>query len=63
MGFADYGDYAAFLHIRDAFSRFPVSVFIGAGERETSEMARESAISHWLAVFGAPENFVVGKDM
>ena len=30
MGFVDYGDYAAFLHIQDTFSRFSVGVFTGA---------------------------------
>ena len=29
MDFVDYGEYAAFLHSRDTFSRFPVAVFIG----------------------------------
>ena len=33
MDFADYGDYATFLHIQDAFSRFPVVVFICAERR------------------------------
>ena len=33
MDFADYGGYAAFLHIRGAFSRFPAAVFIGSKKR------------------------------
>ena len=33
MDFVDYGDYAAFLHIRDTFSRFPALVFIGTKKR------------------------------
>ena len=65
MGFVDYGWYAEFLHIRDAFSWFCAAVFIGAQKKggETAEIHRETAISHWLAVFGAPEILVVGKDM
>ena len=30
MDFADYGDLATFLHMRDTFSRFSASVFVGA---------------------------------
>ena len=40
-GIVDSGDYAAFLHIRDAYSRFHVAVFAGREEKggETAEMA------------------------
>ena len=65
MDFAGYGDYAAIVQIRGKFPRFSVSVFIGAKEKgvQTSEMVRETVILHWLAAFGAPGIFVVGKDM
>ena len=48
MDFVDYGEYAKFLHIRETFSRFPVSVFIGAKKKEAqkAERVRETAISH-----------------
>ena len=57
MGRADYGGYAAFLHIRDTFARFAVSVYIGAKKKggQTAEISIGAAISHWLAVYGAPE--------
>ena len=47
MDFVDYGDRAAFLHIRDAFSRSPVIIFLGAKKKEeqTAEMAKENVIS------------------
>ena len=65
MHFADYGDYAAFLHIRDTFARFRVSVFIREKEKgdRTAEMSCGSEIPNWLAVFGAPGILVVRKDM
>ena len=65
MDFVDYGDYAAFLHTRDTFSRFPVVVFIAPKKKDgrTAEMARVAAISHWLAAFGAPKIIGVCKDM
>ena len=59
MGFVEYGDYSAFLHIQDAFSRFSVSAFPGEEEKgeQTAEMGRGAAISHWLAAFWAPDFF------
>ena len=33
MYFVDYGDYAAFLHIQDTFSRFSVVVFTGSKKK------------------------------
>ena len=62
--FVDYGDHATFLHIRDTLSRFSEIVFIGSKKREeqTAEMVRETMISNWLAVFGAPEILLVDKD-
>ena len=64
MDFGDYGDHATFLHIRDTFSRFSVVIFLGTKKREeqTAEMVRETVISNWLAVFGAPDILVVDKD-
>ena len=49
MEFVDYGFYAAFLHIQDAFTRFRVSVFMGSKNKgaQAAEMVSESAISHW----------------
>ena len=64
MGRADYGGYAAFLHIQDAFSRFSVSVLWGKEKGgQTAEMVLESVMSHWLAVFGEPGIIAVDKDM
>ena len=34
MDFVDYCEYATFLHIHDAFSRFPVSVFTGPSDKD-----------------------------
>ena len=34
MDFVDYGDYAAFLHIQDTFSRFPGIIFRGGSKRK-----------------------------
>ena len=62
MDSAYYGDYAAFLHIQETISRFSVGVFTGAKKKDgqTAEMARESAISQWLAVFGGAWNYFGG---
>ena len=51
LDFVYYGYYAAFLHIMETSSRFPVAVFICTAEKgeQTSGMARETLISHWLA--------------
>ena len=57
MDFVDYGDHAAFLRIRDAFSRCPLAVFVGTEEKgggQTAEIARETAIFHRLSVSGRP---------
>ena len=40
MDVVGYGDYAAFLHIRDTFSRFSVTAFIGA--KKKGEQAAET---------------------
>ena len=65
MDFVDYGEYATFLHIRDAFSLFSVAVFIGGNKKgaQTGEMAIETAMSHWLAAFGAPDILIVRQEM
>ena len=70
MDFVDYGDYPAFLRIRDTFSRFSVIALTGGwvvvvvgGEEKSAEMVRESAISNWLSVFGETEIIVVDKDL
>ena len=65
MDFVDYGDYAAFLQIQGNFSRLPVAVFIGTKKKgeQTSEMARETTISHGLAASGAPDILIVYNDM
>ena len=57
MDFVDYGDHATFLHIQDTFSRFSAVSFLGTKKRgeQTAEMVRETVISNWLDVFGAPE--------
>ena len=46
------------------FSRFSAITFLGGEKRgeQTAEMAREAAISNWLAAFGAPEILTPGKD-
>ena len=64
MDFVDYGGHATFLHIQDTFSRFSVIRFLGAKKRDeqTAEMVRETVISNWLAVFGAPEILIADKD-
>ena len=65
LNFVDYGGYAAFLHIHDTFSRFSVAVFIGAKKDvgHTSEMALDTAIAHGYSAFGAPDIWIVYKDM
>ena len=46
------------------FAIFRSSIY-GGEEKDgrTAEMVREAAISHWLAVFGAPEIIASDKDM
>ena len=58
MDFVDYGDRAAFLRIRDTFSRFSAIIFSGAKKKEeqTAEMAKESAISEYVAFLGDTRN-------
>ena len=64
MDFEDYGDYATFLHIQDTSSLFSVAVFIGDKKMaKTAGMVSETAILHWLSVFGAPDILIVYKDM
>ena len=64
MDIVDYGDYAAFLHIRANFSRFRAAIFTGAKKKgeQTAEMARVEAISNCLAASGAPVIIVADKD-
>ena len=64
MDSVDYGDFPTSLHIQDTFSRFSAIIFTGAKKKEeqTSEMARGKVIPSCLAVCGAPEIIVVGKD-
>ena len=63
MDFADYGDFATFLHIRDTSPRFSEIAFTEEKkEEQTSETVREIAISNWSALFGAPEIMAAGKD-
>ena len=64
MDFVDYGRHATFLRIQDTFSRFPVIIFLGTKKKQeqTSEMVKASAISEWVASFGAPEITMVYKD-
>ena len=64
MDFSDYGDYAAFLHIQDTFSRFSVIILLGANKKEeqTAGMVKQSLISDRVAIFGTPEILMVGKD-
>ena len=59
------GDYAAFLHIRDTFSRYSLEVFTWAKKKgeQTAEMALETSIPNWLSVFGAPYIWIADKDM
>ena len=59
----DYGGYAAFLHFQDDVARFPVAVFIGTKQGAAAEIVRETAISHWLSAFGAPDFSITDKDL
>ena len=56
MDFVDYGDYAAFLHIRGTFRDSPYRYFRAKkkGDR-TAETVRGEAISHRLSVFAYPD--------
>ena len=63
MDFVDYGDYTAFLHIRDTFSRFPAIILRGGWEEEqTAESPRGKVVSNWLAALLAPGLIAADKD-
>ena len=64
MDFVDFGGLAAFLHIKGTFSRLSSVVFIWSKkiEAQTAEIIRETAIAHWMGVFGKPAIFIVDKD-
>ena len=56
MGFVDYGGFAAFLHIKDAFSRFAAITFTGTKKKEdqTEDMVRgKSDFELGIGVWGA----------
>ena len=63
MDFADYGDLSTSQHIRDTFPRFSAIACMGEKtEEQASGIVRESAISNWVEVFGAPGIIAGNKD-
>ena len=72
MDFVDYGDLETFLRIRDTFPRFSALVFTGGWgggwggggkeRRGNRGNGKGDVLSNWLAVSGAPEIMVAGKD-
>ena len=64
MDFADYGAYAAFLHIQGDFFAISCHHFTGAKKKEeqTAEMARWKVISNRLSKFREPGIIATGKD-
>ena len=63
MDFVDYGGSCDLLAHPGHFFSFFGGDFLGAKKlEETAEVVRETAISNWLAVFGAPGILVAGKE-
>ena len=58
MDFADYGDRAAYLHIRDTFPRFSAITLNGDKKKEeqTAEMAKEMRLRGWIGFFWGAGN-------
>ena len=64
VDFADYGDFATFLHIQATLSRISAIIFMGTKKKEEQKAGavRVEAIPNWSAVFGAPGIIVLDKD-
>ena len=64
MDFADYGDCAAFLRIRDAFPRFPAIVlrWLKRKKNKRQKWFGKKATRNRSATFGAPGIIVVDKE-
>ena len=65
MDFVDYGGQAAFLQMRDTFSRYPMIVFMGNKTKteQTAGKVEDAILTHLVGFFGTPDIIIADNGL